>query len=158
MDLLKHQFLQLGKWLKCFFKWGQYGKNYNSYCALWAYVSCHVYFSVLFQKELSKKCKHCSTLFLTVGNWRWLHLPTAALPGCGFGYTQAWNLEVCLYIDKSLERFLCHTDRCWCGGTLVQETHLCQTHSCLEIVEIRGGKTRKKRERVGWEKKTEPPT
>ena len=25
------------------------------YCALWAYVSCHVYFSVLFQKELSKR-------------------------------------------------------------------------------------------------------
>ena len=54
----------------------------NSYCALWAYVSCHVYLCAIIQQEALNNCKQAlqRSLFLTAGKWRWSHLPTAALP------------------------------------------------------------------------------
>ena len=39
----------------------------NSYCALWAYVSCHVYFSVLFSKRVLKKNASIAALSF----WQW---------------------------------------------------------------------------------------
>ena len=77
----------------------------NPYCALWAYVSCHVYFSVLFQRSSQKKCKHCSALFLTVGNLAVTSLSHGRASRLWVWLYTSVKLRVCLYIDKLLEKY-----------------------------------------------------
>ena len=94
----------------------------------------------------TQKGKQSNALFLIVGNWRWLHFATAALPGCGFGYTSVRLLRSLVVELKWLV-----------NGTLgayghLSKTHLCQTHSCHRI-KNKGRENERLRERVGWERK-----
>ena len=67
------------------------------YCALWAYVSCHVYFSVLFSK-LSKRrrSKHCNALFFDSGE----------LAVTSLAHSRASRLWVWLYTSVRLGSML----------------------------------------------------
>ena len=115
-----------------------------SYCALWAYVSCHV--STVCYSGNSKS-RQSNALFLIVGNWRRLHFATAALPGCGFGYTSVRRLRsLVLEVDLTYKR------HCRCRWTLVHDTLVSDT--LASKIEKRGGKREKKRASWVGEKKT----
>ena len=76
-----------------------------NYCALWAYVSCHVYFSVLFSKRVLKKNEALQRSLFDSGELAVTSLSHSHASRLWVWLYTSVKLGVCLYIDRLLEKF-----------------------------------------------------